>query len=363
MCYGYGSLGVVTRPAAACEGNVTGFGMAGLTVFLTVFLGLVLGTPLSGTAAEFVWTMQSFQSADDVATRELQAFAERLKTTTDGRLDIQVLPAGAVVPNEETPRAINAGLLQAHYNTPSFFARIDPAFAVLGDTLAAYRDPDERDGWFYLGDGLDLARKLYAKNGLYLVGPVYWPADWMPAIVPLNGIADLRGLKVRSPGGLVGDLLRRAGAVVTQLPTGRIHDALETGVIDATDWANLTRNRASGLYDVAPYNTMLRHSMVVTEISVGMAEWEALPEDLQATVESEVQALSGQMRTLFVDQETKMKNDLAASGVTSIEWDDAEARQFRALLVDVWGTWRSKSAFAARIVDSHRAYMKQLGLD
>lgn len=325
-------------------------------------LAALLIFPVTETpAADISWTIQSFQGADGIATKGLIGLAERLNDRTGGRLAIEVLPAGGSVPNDETPRAINAGFLHGHYSTPSYFARIDPAFAVLGDTLSAYRDPAERDGWFADGGGLALTRKLYAKNGLYFIGPVYWPADWMPSMVPLDGVADLEALRIRSPGGLVGDLLRKAGADVVQLPTGQIQNALESGEIDATDWAHVSLNQTSGLYDVAPYNVQLRHSMVMTEISVGLTAWEALPDDLKPLVEAEVQAFSRLMQNVFAEEEARANEALARAGVTVIEWDEAEADPFRAMLVDVWQGWRTKSAFAAEVIDSHIAYLEKIG--
>jgi TRAP-type mannitol/chloroaromatic compound transport system substrate-binding protein len=150
-------------------------------LLLALFAAWLLGASWA-QAVEFSWKMQAFQPADSMPALEFRSFAQRLKAASGDRIEIEVLAAGTLVPNDETPRAINAGLLQGQYSTPSFFANLDPAFAVLGDSLAAYEDPMQRDGWFYEGGGLELSRKLYATNGLYFIGPVYWPADWMPSM-------------------------------------------------------------------------------------------------------------------------------------------------------------------------------------
>ncbi|MGI9434172.1 MAG: TRAP transporter substrate-binding protein DctP [Geminicoccaceae bacterium] len=313
------------------------------------------------SAQTLSWKIQSFQGADGIATQELEIFAKSLKERTDGRVEIEVLPAGTVVPNDETPRAINAGLIEGHYSSPSYFARLDPAFAILGDTLCAYPDPLARDGWFYDGDGLALARKLYAKNGLYFIGPVYWPADWMPSSLPLENVDDLDGLNIRSPGGLVGDLFKKAGADAVQLPAGQVHVALESGRIDATDWAHAAVNQASGLYDVAAYNVMLRHSMVLTEISVGIEAWDALTDDLKLVVEEAARAFSLHMQNVFAADEKQANDKLAGGGVVSIEWGKSESEAFRALLLDVWEDWRSRSVLAAEVIESHKRYMGTAG--
>lgn len=337
--------------------------MTGTALRICLLVALFISRSMPVLAADVAWTMQSFQGANEVVTQELAGFAERLREQTSGRIELDILPAGEVVPNDETPLAIKAGLLDGHYNTPSYFARLDPAFAILGDTLSAYPDPETRDRWFDEGGGLELARKLYAKNGLYFIGPVYWPVDWMPSALPLNGVADLKGMRIRSPGGLVGDLLRQAGGEVVQLPTRQIQKALLSADIDATDWADMAVNRASGLYNAAPYNVLLRHSMVLTEISVGLAAWEALPDDLKPVLEQAVRDFSAQMKGILQEEERLARDEIEALGVTSIEWDSAEARTFQKHLIRVWQRWRSRSAFAAELIDSHMAFIEQADFD
>ena len=323
---------------------------------------LSIGVSGVATAAEFNWKFQAFLGENSLVTQEFQGFAERLKEKSGGRIEIEVLPGGAVVGNAETLEAMQAGVLNGHYNAPSYFAGKDPAFAVLGDTLSAYKDSAQRDSWFTEGGGLALARELYGQNGAHFVGSVYWPPEWIPSKKPLNTIADFEGLKIRAPEGLVGDLLRRAGAGVVSLPGGEVYNALETGVLDATDWANMALNNASGLYRVAKYSVFARHSMAVTEISIRQQDWDALPADLRSLVEAEVAAFSDHMRKAFAAAEDKAAEEVKAQDVALIVWSDQQEAQFRAMLKEVWGEWESKNALSGQIIASHKAYLQKLGL-
>ncbi len=316
----------------------------------------------SAAAEPITWKMQCLGQEGSLPLAQFRAFAERLEAASAGRLAIEVLPAGAVVPSSETPAAIAAGLLQGHYNAPAFFAAADPAFALLGDTGAAYLDPVQRDGWFKEGGGLALARQVYARHGLMLIGPLYWPAEWLPSAVPLAQPADLAGLLVRAPEGLVGDLLRAAGAQVVPLPGGSVADALENGEIDAADWSTLGQNWSSGLYRAGRHNIMLRHSMTVTELTVGTASWAALPQDLKNLVEHEVAAFSERLRAAFQAEEAALAPKLEALGVGTLVWDQAAAGEFRRLMVEVWQSWRARDAASAQIIDSQIAYLQKLGL-
>ena len=65
-----------------------------------------------------------------------------------------VYPARRIVGPTETIDAIARGAIDGHFSAPSYFIGLDPAFALLGDTLAAYENPRQRDEWFEKGGGL-----------------------------------------------------------------------------------------------------------------------------------------------------------------------------------------------------------------
>ena len=49
---------------------------------------------------------------------------------------------------------------------------------------------------------------------------------------------DIKGLKMRIPG-LGGEVWNRAGGSSVNIPGGELYTALQTGVIDATEWVKL----------------------------------------------------------------------------------------------------------------------------
>src|SRR5690606_18258961 len=68
----------------------------------------------------------------------------------------------------------------------------------------------------------------------------------------INSLADLKGLKMRIPG-LGGEVLARAGGTPVMLPGGEIFTALQTGIIDATEWVGPYNDLAFGLQKAAKY--------------------------------------------------------------------------------------------------------------
>lgn len=336
-------------------------GPYGKMALLSVFAGAMALSTMAG-AAEL--KMQTFLGASASTTKAFEAMAASLKESTGGEVDITVLPGRAVVGAGETIDAIQNGLLDGQYTAPSYFAGKDAALGVLGDTLAAYPDSAIRDRWFTEGGGLELARALYDKYDLHFICPVYWPSEQIPSTIAINSVADLSGLKMRAPGGLASDLLSRAGASLVNMGVGESVTAMETGVLDATDLANVSLNVALGMHNKAKYSVLARHSMAVTEVSLSKDKWNSLSADSQAKFEAACNRMSADLQTTLTAEdaaaEAKAKDELS---VTFIAFGDEDAAKFRALTTDVWADWGAKSADAQAVVDSHKAFMSKIGLN
>ena len=124
----------------------------------------------AGTAAaqEYNWTFQTSETAGEPTFEIKQEWAQMVEEMTGGRIHIEILPVGAVVPHSETLDAVGAGILQGHLTDPSYFAGRDPAFAMLGNAqlaedvaqeafleayinLAKLETPAAFPGWFRAG--------------------------------------------------------------------------------------------------------------------------------------------------------------------------------------------------------------------
>ncbi|MFG5381739.1 TRAP transporter substrate-binding protein DctP [Yoonia sp. R2-816] len=327
----------------------------------TLLLGGAMAATTWSAALAEDFRMQTFLGATAATTTAFEDMATELAEATDGAVQIQVFPAGSVVGPTATMEAIMNGLLDGQYTGPTFFAGLDPAFAVFGDTLAAYPDVETRARWFSEGGGLELGRELYADYGMHLICIVHWPSEQIPSTVPIRSVADFDGITIRAPGGLPSDLLTRAGAQLVNLTPGDAITALETGALDASDLANVGLNMAFGMYQNAPYSIRAGHSMPVTEMSVSMDKWDALAPEHQVAFTEACQGLSATLETVLGEQEeaaiAEARDDL---GVEFIAFSDEDAEIFRSMLQEVWDDWGSRNERAAQIVESHRAFLNEL---
>ena len=306
--------------------------------------------------------MQTFLGPGTPVTVGFEQFAADLKARTNGAIDISTVPLGAVVPANDTLDAVRNGTLDGHYSSPPYFAGKDPGFAVLGDTLSAYPDPVIRDRWFTEGGGLALARELYARHGLFYVGPVYWPPEWMPMRKQINRLEDFKGTKLRMPEGLAGDLMKRVGASIVTLPFPEVANALQTGVLDGADMAAMSINLGTGIHTTAKFAVFARHSMPTTEISISETRWKTISPDNQKKFIDAVAEFSEKQRKVFSDNEKEAIEKAKQMGITMTELPPEDQARFRVLTIAVFDDWSKKSAITGKIVDSHRAFLKKNNL-
>ena len=184
----------------------------------------------------------------------------------------------------------------------------------------------------------------------------------LPSRVPLRGPDDFKGIKVRSPEGMLGDFLKSMGAGVVVLPGGEMYSALDKGVVDAGDWSSPALNMMSGLHKVAKYfNYPGFHSLPQGDFSVNKKEWEKLPDDIKAILEVAVREWGFDLsnRAFIADLEAVEK--MKAEGAVPIKWSDENLAKARQLAEQVWDAWAAKSPKCKRAIELQKAWLKKIG--
>ena len=201
--------------------------------------------------------VQASPKAGDWANRIMtDKWAPNLRTMTSDRIGIDVLPTKSVVPHRETINAVANGIFDGDLNAVSYFSGRDPAFAIIGDLIAGYDTVDQVRTFCQYGGGKEILQKLYdkyTKGRMHVVCCGPYAKEAFVSTVPIRGVADFKGVKVRSPEGLAAEVFKRVGAAPVSLPFSEVYTALEKKVIDAADASAHVNNKAHGMYKIAKY--------------------------------------------------------------------------------------------------------------
>src|ERR1700730_8451851 len=189
-------------------------------------------------------------------TPGLSSSAERIGQTitaaTGKRIQVSVFAAGELVKPLEVFDAVSSGVVDMYHSAEYYWERRSPAFNFFAAVPFGFT-ADELAAWIHFGGGQELWDELSAN---YNIKPLLsgnsgvQMGGWFTKEV--TGPESFAGLKYRMPG-LGGEVLRRLGAVVINLPGGEITAALKTGAIDASEWVGPWNDMALGLNKVSKF--------------------------------------------------------------------------------------------------------------
>lgn len=256
------------------------------TVGATLAATAALAAPSVARADTVKWRMvTSWPKRLPGPGMSAERVTERIRTLSNGRLDITVSAAGEVVPAFGVLEAVGGGVAEMGH-TASFYWQGKMAAAVFFTTVPFGLTPAEHVAWIDAGGGQALWDELYKPFGVkpFMGGNTgVCMGGWFRREV--KSLSELRGLKLRSLG-LGGEVYRRLGATPQTTPPAEILTSLQSGVIDGAEFVGPGTDIALGLYRVAPfyYYPGFNKPNGTGEAIVSLKAWEALPADLKAIV-------------------------------------------------------------------------------
>ncbi len=323
-----------------------------------------LSAPMLATAQ--TTTSLRFQStwpAKDIFHEYANDFAKKVNDMAGGKLKIEVLPSGSVVPAFQLLEAVNKGTLDGGHGVVAYHYGKNNALALWGSGPAFGMDPNMVLAWHNFGGGKALLDEIYKSLNMDVVSYLYGPMPTQPLgwfKKPIAKVADLKGLKFRTVG-LSVDIFTALGTSVNPLPGGEIVPALDRGLIDAAEFNNATSDRLLGFPDVVK-NCMLQsfhQSGEQFEILFNKPKYNALPQELKSIIDYAVQAASAEMSWKAIDRNSKDYDEMKKQGIKFYKTPDAVLKAQLEAWDKIIETKGKENALFQKVIDSQRAYAQR----
>lgn len=324
-----------------------------------------LAAPAVLAQSPIVVKMQTSWPASDIWMDMARQYVDRVEAMSNGRLKIDLLPAGAVVGAFQVMDAVSDGVIDiAHtvsvywygkHKGASFFGT-GPVFGGSATTML---------GWFYAGGGQELYRELTQDIlGLNVYGYYGFPMPAQPFgwfKNPVSTVEDIKGFKYRTVG-LAADLMQKMGMSVAQLPGGEIVPAMERGVIDAFEFNNPSSDMRFGAQDVAKnyYLSSYHQASESFEFIFNRDFFDDLDPDLQAILRHSVEAVNLANTAYALDNYSsdlaKLQDEMGVTvHRTSKELLDAELKAWDELIPEL-----AQDPWMAKTIESQRAWVERV---
>ncbi|MES2423683.1 MAG: TRAP transporter substrate-binding protein [Pseudomonadota bacterium] len=316
-------------------------------------------------AAPVAFRFQSTWPAKDIFHEYAQDFAKKVNDMAGGRLKIEVLPAGSVVPAFQLLDAVSKGTLDGGHGVIAYHYGKNSALALWGSGPSYGMDANMVLAWHNYGGGKALVEEIYKSLNMDVVSYLYGPMPTQPLgwfKKPVAKVADMKGLKFRTVG-LAVDVFTELGAAVNPLPGGEIVPALDRGLIDAAEFNNASSDRLLGFPDVAK-NCMLQsfhQSGEQFEILFNKTKYNALPQELRSIIDYAVQAASADMSWKAAERNSQDYIELKKAGVKFYKTPEPILRA----QLEAWDKTIAKKAgenpLFKKVLDSQKAFAQRAG--
>jgi TRAP-type mannitol/chloroaromatic compound transport system substrate-binding protein len=324
-----------------------------------------MSVPMIATAQTTSLRFQSTWPSKDIFHEYAQDFAKKVNDMAGGKLKIEVLPAGAVVPAFQLLEAVAKGTLDGGHGVVAYHYGKNSALALWGSGPSFGMDPNMLLSWHNYGGGKELLAEIYNSLNLDVVSYLYGPMPTQPFgwfKKPIAKVADVKGTKFRTVG-LAVDMYTDMGAAVNPLPGGEIVPALDRGLIDGAEFNNASSDRLLGFPDVVK-NCMLQsfhQSGEQFEILFNKGKLNALPAELKAIIDYGVQAASADMSWKAIQRNSQDYIELKKQGVKFYKTPDAVLRAQLASWDKIMAKKGGENAMFKKILDSQKVFAERAG--
>lgn len=209
---------------------------------------------LAGTAAQAQanWSMATPWGGGK-PFEDAKSFAALVKDLTEGRVNINVFPAGTLGKALKVTETVKSGVAQAGHNWMGYDWGIDKTTVVFAGYVGGLTE-EEYFLWLFEAGGAEMAEKYRLENfGVVSLVCGIFPAEiFLHSKRKVTSLADYKGLKQRTAGAWA-EVGASLGATTVILPGAEVYAALERGVIDATEWSSPSVNEPVGFHKIAKY--------------------------------------------------------------------------------------------------------------
>lgn len=183
-------------------------------------------------------------------------YAENVERMTEGRIKINVFPAGALGPALKVTETVQKGVADMGHSWPGYDWAVDRTGAIFSGWSAG-PNPEEMMMWLFNGGGAELWKQWRKEKFDVVAFPcgVLETEFFMHSHKPIRTADDMKGLKLRTSSSWA-EIAPMLGASTVVLPGSEVFSALERKVVDAIEWGGPGSNLSEGFHKVAKYIIM-----------------------------------------------------------------------------------------------------------
>ncbi len=204
--------------------------MTAATLLKTLTCALTAGLISTSAQAQTQWTMASGYPESSFLTQNIRLFIKDVEDKSGGKLKIDLRSHDSLIKLDGIKRAVQSGQVQIGeirlgvYGNEGAMYNLDNTPGVATTYEQAMKLAEAQQPYF---------DTLFGKSNMRLLSFVAWPGQGFFMKKPVNGLADLKGGKLRIYSRQTQELGEKLGMQALILPFAEVPQAFATGMIDS----------------------------------------------------------------------------------------------------------------------------------
>jgi TRAP-type C4-dicarboxylate transport system substrate-binding protein len=192
--------------------------------------GLAAALLASPAALADKWNMPVRSNERNYMTRSVMQFAEDVKKSTGGKVEIVIHPEDSLTKQPEVKRAVQTAQVQLGEFLMSMHSNETAVFGVDSVPFLAGNNEDNKR---LLAAARPFIEERLSRQGMRLLFVTPWPPNSFYAGKEINSVSDFKGVRFRAFNPVTGRLAELMGAVPVTVQQSEVPQAFSTGVIQA----------------------------------------------------------------------------------------------------------------------------------
>ncbi|SFH15739.1 TRAP-type C4-dicarboxylate transport system, substrate-binding protein [Desulfotomaculum arcticum] len=276
-------------------------------------------------------------------------FAKRVSEATNGQVIINIFYNSQLAPNDQALDALKKGVIDMESST-SYWGGTVPESDVIwlpfwskGHQHAMHVMRETKVG--------QMVEEAYQKQGVKLL--FYWPVsiEGLISTKPIASYDDIKGIKLRMGSSMWPTWYKSMGVTPINIDPTEQYEAMMRGTMDGTIYVLYSIDTYK-FYEVAKNLTLPGFiDPFLCYVLVNEDKWNALPEDLQKTIEQvaadiEKEAIQGSEK--LTDSILQMCDE---KGVTVSKLSKEDFNKFKESAMPLWDEFAARNANTAEMVN------------
>ena len=315
-------------------------GTAAAIGVLDVAGGGELSTAPASAAAKVTYRAGHVFPPTNIWAKAVDKFADLVGKRTSGAVEVKVFPASQLGQEREIDEGLKLGNIDFALTSPALLGGFDPKVGLF-DLAYLFRDYDHANKVMDGGVGDQIWKSMRETAGIsVLASGAQGFKHVLTRDKKVNSIGDLRGLKIRIPGG---DTYIRPfqllGANPVAMSFAEVYTAMKTGVIDGQDGVPSIFLSAK-MYEVGKNVTHTFHILGTVQFAASEKTYQSMPADVQTVVRDTAREVWIEARTAARQDNENAEKELQKLGLA---FTNPDLGPFRRAVQPWWKEWAEKN--------------------